>query len=396
MKEVDEKEAEAGALEMLGYPMNNHALSDLFDLRCITSRHFISNNCGDPMGQTDKPWRTHTLQMENALLKKLMEPWGGTADNTWGYVTTGGTEGVMKGVHAGYERLKTRGYKKILIAWGATCHYSVGKAANTVGAEASCQKVVVDVTHKNMLNFQKLREVLEAGRHFCDAALVIGCLGTTFFGGCDDFRKIQSLMTECGYKHGDNAYVHMDAALNGGFWHLADDTPKYVIGKDFDSCSISGHKWFGGFVAGAVFVSRDKAVEELEKTKKVVEYVGMVDKFISGSRNGSSPVLWMGRLKQFDWKAELERCLENARFLESELKKIGIPSKMQYLNVLFPKPSPETCSKWQLMAVGHEAQVIVMPHVKRSNLEDLINCMKKDSEDGTLTAASDRLKALQD
>jgi len=156
--------------------------------------------------------------------------------------------------------------------------------------------------------------------------------------------------------------------LNGGWWNLDPDTPKYQLGKDFDSLSISGHKWYGGFIGGSVYILKGPGIEE----GKLIKYVKMVDKMVSGSRPGDTAVLWQARVYQFDWVEELARCKENCRFIVDELKKVGVSSSWQSINVVIPKPSEPLTVKYQLMPTDDNCQIVMMPHVTRQQLQDFV------------------------
>merc|ERR1712048_1281819 len=39
-------------------------------------------------------------------------------------------------------------------------------------------------------------------------------------------------------------------------------TPKYQLGSDFESLSISGHKWYGGFIGGSVYILKGEGLAE--------------------------------------------------------------------------------------------------------------------------------------
>merc|ERR1712242_614892 len=140
---------------------------------------------------------------------------------------------------------------------------------------------------------------------------------------------------------GDKLYLHLDAALNGGWWNLDPETPKYKLGVHFDSLSISGHKWYGGFIGGSVYILKGDGLAEGSAQIKDVK---MIDKMISGSRPGDTAVLWQARLYQFDWDAELARCKRNCKFLVKKLAELGVSTSFQSLNVVMPKPSEDLTS----------------------------------------------------
>ena len=315
-----EEEMENGSVPM-GYPMNHHRTGDLAPFHTALSKSYVLNNCGDPFSTKPASWTHQTFHQERVLLEYIMKRWGTNPDEAWGYITTGGTEGVTKGIAAGYGRLKGGGHKKILVVQSAAAHYSVPKAISYLDGRSP--PAVLPVDQWNRIDISAFRTLIETSKNFFgyDAVLVVACLGTTFFGGVDDVAEMTAILGEYGYFRGKNAYIHLDAALHGGFWpdyaELNSGILSLDIGRVIDSVNISGHKWWGGFVAGIVLVSTQSAVEE--ELGNLIEYVGMVDKFVSGSRSGAVPVLWYARIKQFDWKAELTRCIENARYAQSKL-----------------------------------------------------------------------------
>lgn len=389
LDEMDHAEAEVAAQKpMLGYPLNNNQLRPLIDLHAMLHRDFTLNNCGDPMENVEKPWKLNTLKQEQRVITRLMKCWGGTPSKCWGYITTRGTEGVTKGVAVGFERLRAHGFENIIVVYSEASHYCVPKAASL--AAPGCTKVRVAAADDNSIRLGKLDEVLRAARVMnVDAILMVCTLGTTFFGGCDEITGVQSLLTEHGYG-GRASYVHVDAALHGGFWHDHPHTPKYQIIKHFNSICISGHKWFGGFVAGLFLCARKGDAS----TEQQIEYVGMADKFISGSRSGAPAVLWMARLLQFNWKDELYRCVNNRIYLTNALRSLGLKVASQYVNVIMPRPSAELARKWQLMVVGDEAQVLLMPHATRNHLEEFVKDVLKDVRSGAMKPPTDRLERL--
>merc|ERR1712070_95490 len=151
--------------------------------------------------------------------------------------------------------------------------------------------------------------------------------------------------------------------------NLDEDTPKYKIGVDFDSLSISGHKWYGGFIGGSVYITKGTGLAE---GNSQIKYVKMIDKMISGSRPGDTAVLWQARMYQFDWVEELARCKDNCRFLVGELEKLGVTSSFQSINVVLPKPSEALMLKYQLMPTDDNCQIVMMPHVSRTQLREFV------------------------
>merc|ERR1712039_2493 len=129
-------DTEAGLLKQL---MNFHRIDELAELRVMNTRNFISNNCGDPFQSGERGWASNTFDTEAGLLKQLMAPWGGSEENCWGYLTTGGTEGVTKGINAGLHRLGLT-KKRVMLVHCSQAHYSISKAAHMLMGETSGNK----------------------------------------------------------------------------------------------------------------------------------------------------------------------------------------------------------------------------------------------------------------
>jgi len=180
-----------------------------------------------------------------------------------------------------------------------------------------------------------------------------------------------------------SVHLHLDGAFYGGFWrHVAPDVEngvvKYKFQEHFDSLAISGHKWFGGFVAGCIMTT-------LPVDGPFVEYLGFRDTIASGSRDGFVAPMWICRLKQFDWDDEFKRCRKNLKWLEHALSKLDILSFSHPagLIVVFASPSNALCNKYQLATQRGFAHVCVMPGVTLKNLEDFVSDLKT-SGDATL------------
>ena len=226
LNEIDHLEAEVAAQKpILGYPLNCHNLKPLLSLRVSLHRDFTLNNCGDPLDNIEKPYKLNTLEQEGRLITTLLKHWNGTLDNSWGYITTGGTEGVTRGIALGYERLQSHGFSNILVIYSKASHYSVPKAASLVAP--SCNKVGVGVTDTNDINLEELDDVLHSAKILNVEAILMCCtLGTTFFGGCDNVDGVRSLLVKNGYENSNSSYIHLDAALHGGFWQEDKNTKK--------------------------------------------------------------------------------------------------------------------------------------------------------------------------
>ena len=64
------------------------------------------------------------------------------------------------------------------------------------------------------------------------------------------------------------------------------------------------------------------------------------------------------------------------------------------LNILVPRPSVALKTKYQLMGVGDEAQVLIMPHVTKVHIDELVVDFARELDDGKLSATSKRIQTL--
>ncbi|MDE4972036.1 histidine decarboxylase, partial [Francisella tularensis subsp. holarctica] len=81
----------------------------------------------------------------------------------------------------------------------------------------------------------------------------------------------------------DNFYIHLDGAFDGAFLPLKYD---YILGEDFQSVNLSGHKFLGNPMPSGILLIQKKYISQ-----HYVEYIDNDDMTIGGSRNGLSAVL---------------------------------------------------------------------------------------------------------
>lgn len=394
LKYIDSTESKfEKLLPPLGYMVNQRDIGALGEFRTILTRHFCTNNIGDPFQEDldSHPISFNMLKVERDVLLQLMEPWGGTAANCWGYVTTGSTEAVTKGLSTGTHRLHMNGHKRVMAIWSEQAHYCVPKAMHMLLGEANEHKsfhAIIPPNCNGEMSLDKLRDVVGSSRMLqVDAFLVCTTLGTTFQGANDDVRGVLKTFADAGYPRG-SVYLHVDAAFHGGWWHDCMGMPSYQIGSDFDSLSISSHKWHGGVVGGMIMIFQGLGLAE--GTNKI-DYVKMIDKAISGSRNGHAGVLWQARLCQFDWKSEFVRCQANAIYLVRQFEALGVRCHRQNLTVIFPKPSQALSLRHTLLTVGDQAQIVLMPHVERADLDAFLEEYSAEPENSKSTRLLEEL-----
>ena len=101
----------------LGYPVFAY---DELNRKLAPLLRYMINNLGDPFVGTR--FGCNTMNIERELIQQVAK-WF-RLDQPWGYVTSGGTEGNICGVHYGLEK-----YPDAVIYCSNQSHYSIRKAS---------------------------------------------------------------------------------------------------------------------------------------------------------------------------------------------------------------------------------------------------------------------------
>lgn len=355
---IDRLQDLAGRLEerssrSLGFPL--HAAPRLSYLQEFL--RYNLNNLGDPFEEGYYAVNSFGLEREvvrwYAGLTHLPE--------AWGYVTSGGTEGNIRGLSFGKFL-----HPEALFYASETSHYSVEKAVRLMGAEM----VKVRATRGGRLDLDDFRRTLNPDR----AAVVNLNVGTTMSGAVDDVQGAVGVLKESGAPF----YVHVDAALSGLLLPFT-DCPAWDFRAGVHSIAVSGHKMLGTPVPSGIFVCRPEVVD-----RQGAEYLGSQDTTLLGSRSGlASVALWYAvqLLGEDGLRNQAIRCLETAAFAEGELRRAGWPCSRNELSniVVLRRPSEAVVRRWQLCSRGQESHIVCMPHVSPKLVSEFVTDLVQSS-----------------
>lgn len=337
----------------LGYPVYAY---DKLNKRLAPLLKYMINNLGDPFAGTR--FGCNTMDLEQDLIKTVASWY--RLNDPWGYVTSGGTEGNICGIHYGLEK-----YPDAVIYASDQSHYSIRKAANLCRA----QLIELPTYENGELDYSAV------ANHSCPGnrpAILVVNYGTVMKGAIDDIDKAY---LSVGRYH-EKVYVHVDAALFGLLLPHVPLAPQLKFSKQpIDSVAVSGHKFLGTPFPCGVFLSRQHT--ELGDA----EYIDSRDATITGSRNGLAVVAMALKIDERRQRHTdiATNCIKLAEVLMGRLQDLGVPAwKNEWSNVVvFPRPNEEICKKWQLATQGDISHVIVMPHVDIKTIEDFahdVNC----------------------
>ncbi len=343
-----------GAEQQIGFPGNQK-----FDYSpLLPFLQFSLNNIGDPFHESN--YRCNTHEIEREVIARFAELTRIDPEQAWGYVTSGGTEGNMYGLYLAREL-----FPNAMFYFSEDTHYSVLKNVRVLNA----RYIMIKSQENGEIDYQDLSDMIRVHRDL--PAVVMANIGTTVRGAVDDLGKIKEILLDLAVT---NAYIHADAALSGLILPFVAEPQSFGFDAGIDSISISGHKLIGAPLPCGVVLTHKAHVE---RVGRAVEYVGVHDTTLSGSRNGFAPLmLWyaLATLGEEGLSERVAGMMDMAEYAVSQFNKRGIPAwrHRNSATVVFPKPSPEVFIKWQIAPEGRDVRIVAMPHVTRQMIDELV------------------------
>jgi histidine decarboxylase len=331
----------------IGFP----STLDLDITPLLTFFNDVLNNVGDPDVASVFP--AHTKDLEREVVDIIAGLLRAPTDDRWGYVTTGGSEGVEYGVLLGRTL-----HPDAVIYFSRSAHPAIAKIAGKLRIPA----VTIRSHHDERMDLRDLRVALR--QHRRHAAIVVANIGTTLTEAIDDVTAIRGILADTPITR---AFIHADAALSG--LPLALLPPDPSVGFDLtdgaDSVSVSGHKFCGSPVPCGVVVTRRSLKTHLGGS---VELLGTHDTTIGGSRSGHAPlILWyvLHRYGLDGLRNRVRYAREMAAYAVDQLGRIGWPAwrHPHAMTVVLDPPPAEIAARWAIPISGGKAHLITLPHV---------------------------------
>jgi histidine decarboxylase len=338
----------------LGYPV-------AFDIDYRPLMPFLKysqNNIGDPFASGSYRLNSHAFERE--VLAFFAELAHAPVNNWWGYVTNGGTEGNLYGMYLAREL-----FPDGIVYFSQDSHYSVAKNLHFLGM----RNIMIRSQENGEMDYEDLRETLRIRR---DAPpIIFANIGTTMKEGRDDIGTIRGILDDMAV---EKRYIHSDAALCGGYAAFLEPRPAWDFSDGADSIAISGHKFFASPIPCGIVLAKKSHVD---RVGHAVAYIGTRDTTISGSRDGFTPLLLWYAIRSLGiegMRRRLERGMAVADYALERFRAAGIHARRNEaaLTVVFPRPAPRVCEKWQLASVGEISHLICMPHVRREQIDALL------------------------
>ncbi|HEY5912724.1 MAG TPA: histidine decarboxylase [Verrucomicrobiae bacterium] len=319
---------------------------------------YALNNVGDPFGESI--YRENTFPFEREVVAFFQKHLRAAEGQTWGYMTSGGTEGNLYGLYLAREL-----YPEGVVYFSEHTHYSAAKIVRVLGARS----IMIRGRDDGEIDYEDLRETLKLHRDV--PPIILANIGTTMHGAVDDLGKIHAIIKELAIAR---SYIHADAALSGMILPWVADPQPFGFDAGIDSIAVSGHKFIGSPMPCGVALARRQHVDRVARS---VEYVGCMDTTIAGSRNALTPlILWSAiqRWGEAGLQTRARACLEVAEYTVSRFTDAGVSAwrHKNSITVVFPRPTSEVIRRWQIAPKGSIAHLITMPHVTRATIDSLL------------------------
>lgn len=351
---------EGFARRQIGYPCNQD-----FDYEALAPfLRYSINNVGDPFHDSNLLSNTHEIEREVvarfADLMRLPE------EQTWGYVTSGGTEGNMYGLY-----MARALFPNGMVYFSQDTHYSVLKILSAL----NMRNIMVKSREDGEIDYDDLHETIRIHRDV--PVIIMANIGSTMKGAVDDLARVRAILDDLAVT---NSYIHADAALSGMILPFVDDPQPYGFDAGVDSAAISGHKLIGSpLPCGVVLTKRDYVA----RVARSIEYVGVLDTTLAGSRNALTPlILWYAfeRRGTGGFRRVVAEMLAVAEYAVERFRERGVSAwrHRNSVTVVFPRPAGRKVMRsWQIAPLRDIAHVITMPHVTRGMIDEFVEeCME--------------------
>ncbi|WP_230042011.1 histidine decarboxylase [Escherichia coli] len=322
---------------------------------------FSINNCGD-WGEYCN-YLLNSFDFEKEVMEYFARIFKIPFEESWGYVTNGGTEGNMFGCYLGREL-----FPEGTLYYSKDTHYSVAKLVKLLRIKSS----LVESQPNGEMDYDDLIRKIQRDNE--KHPIIFANIGTTVRGAIDNITEIQQRIGQLGIKR-DDYYLHADAALIGMILPFVNDPQPFNFADGIDSIGVSGHKMIGSPIPCGIVVAKRKNVDRISVE---IDYISAHDKTISGSRNGHTPLMMWEAIRSHswsDWQRRIEHSLNMAQYAVDRLQAAGIDAwrNKNSITVIFPCPSEAVWKKHCLATSGEVAHLITTAHhLDSSKIDELI------------------------
>lgn len=323
---------------------------------------FSINNCGDWAEYCN--YLLNSFDFEKEVMEYFSHIFNIPFEESWGYVTNGGTESNMFGCYLGREL-----FPDGTLYYSKDTHYSVAKIVKLLRIKSQ----LVNSQPNGEIDYDDLiKKITLSGELH---PIIFANIGTTVRGAIDNISEIQNRIAAIGIPR-ENYYLHADAALSGMILPFVENPQPFTFAEGIDSIGVSGHKMIGSPIPCGIVVAKKKNVDRISVE---IDYIAAHDKTISGSRNGHTPLMMWAAVRshsEAEWRRRIGHSLTMANYAVDRFKAAGIDAlcHRNSITVVFPKPSEWVWKKHCLAISDDVAHLITTAHhLDSSQIDQLID-----------------------
>ncbi|ADC47746.1 L-tyrosine decarboxylase MfnA [Methanobrevibacter ruminantium M1] len=338
---------------------------------------FLESNLGDPgLFKGTKAIEDKVLKMIGSFL---------SIENPVGHIVTGGTEANIMAIRAARNIARDeKGISQGEIIVPQSAHFSFKKASDILNLKL--REIVLDDSYQLDASFVE-DEINE------NTVAIVGVAGTTELGMIDPIEELSNIALE------NNIHLHVDAAF-GGFSipflkEIGYGLPEFDFSlKGVKSITVDPHKMgLAPIPAGGILFRNEEYLDSISVNSPYLTIKHQST--IVGTRMGATSAATFAVMKYLgkDGYARLAKeSLDNAIFLAESVKQLGYELVVEpKLNIVaFNHPKLETDDLAQLIekrdwkvscsSCPKAIRVILMNHIKREHIVELISDLKDISE----------------
>lgn len=338
---------------------------------------FLESNLGDPgLFKGTKAIEDQVLKMIGSFL---------SIENPVGHIVTGGTEANIMAIRAARNIARDeKGISQGEIIVPQSAHFSFKKASDILNLKL--REIALDDSYQLDASFVE-DEINE------NTVAIVGVAGTTELGMIDPIEELSNIALE------NNIHLHVDAAF-GGFSipflkEIGYDLPEFDFSlKGVKSITVDPHKMgLAPIPAGGILFRNEEYLDSISVNSPYLTIKHQST--IVGTRMGATSAATFAVMKYLgkDGYARLAKeSLDNAIFLADSVKQLGYELVVEpKLNIVaFNHPKLETDDLAQLIekrdwkvscsSCPKAIRVILMNHIKREHIVELISDLKDISE----------------
>lgn len=338
---------------------------------------FIDSNLGDPgLFNGTKLIEDEVLKMIGSML---------SIENPAGHMVTGGTEANIMAIRAARNIARdNKGLKDGELIVPKSAHFSFKKAADMLNLNL----IRVDLDENYRINPKLVEESISE-----NTVAIVGIAGTTELGMIDPIEELSDIALQ------NDIHLHVDAAF-GGFSipflkDIGYDLPRFDFSNEgVKSITVDPHKMGLSPIPSGGILFRDQSY--LDAMSVDSPYLTIKNQStIVGTRLGAGSAATYAVMKFLGnegYRNNAVNALEKTHFLAEEIKRLGYELIVEpKLNIVaFNHPDLETDEladlleekNWRISCSSYPKaiRVILMNHIKKEHLIDLINDLEEISK----------------